>query len=581
MALDAVTVSELANELNSTLRGCRIDKIYQPSKCEIFFATRVNNKNTRIKISISSKPYIYLTDEKQTNPDKAPMFCMLLRKHLSGAKILSVSAPQDERIIIISLESINEMGDIVKRTIVLELMGRNSNFILCDENNRILDCIKRVDYESSSERPLLPGLFYNQPPKPEKISLSAISSEEFMRCLKNAPDIPVSKWLADTFSSISPLISRELAFRACGDIDAVISRLSESQAESMANDVVSLHTGNHAPYLIFCEGESLPFEFSFMPITQYGNAVSKKCADYCSMLAEFFDKREYYARLEQAKNELRKIITTFRQRLSKKLAEQTAELQQAKEREYLKRHADLIMANIGTIHRGQSSAKVTDWFDEAQPTVEIKLDVKMNAHQNAQKYYKLYSKRKNAESVLTVKLAEGQSELFYLDSILDETTRACDISELAEIKEELQENGYIKSAAKQKKKAQTISKPAEYRTTGGFSVFVGKNNRQNEYLTLKAAFKSDIWFHVKNAPGAHVILVCDGRQPSDSDLTQAAEIAAFHSSISSSVGTAVDYTTVKNVKKLHGGKTGMVNYFNYQTAFVTPDPQKLQSLRIN
>lgn len=581
MALDAVIVSELAKELDNSLRGCRIDKIYQPSKSEIFFATRVNNKNTRIKISLSSKPYIYLTDEKQENPEKAPMFCMLLRKHLSGAKILSVSAPKDERIIIITAESVNEMGDMAQRQIILELMGRNSNFILCDENNRILDCVKRADYESSPDRPLLPGLFYNMPQKPDKISLSELSVADFLKLLAAAPNVPTNKWLTDTFSAMSPLIARDLTFRVDGTVDILTHELSEVQSEELAEISTALYTESKAPFLIYQPGDSVPFEFCFTPILQYGLDVrSVKCESYCAMLAAFFDKREAVARLGQAKNELKKNIVTLKQRLGRKIAEQTSELQQAREREHLKRCADLIMANIADIRRGQPSASVVDWFDEAQPTVEIKLDVKMNAHQNAQKYYKLYSKRKNAEAILSVKIAEEQEELFYLDSILDETDRAADTTELAEIKEELTENGYIKANSKGKKKRLPASKPAEYRTTGGFSVFVGKNNKQNEYLTLKAAFKSDIWFHVKNAPGAHVILVCDGKQPGSADLTEAAEIAAYHSSISEAVGTPVDYTAVKNVKKLHGGKPGMVNYFNYQTAFVTPSVEKLQKLRI-
>ena len=585
MALDSIVISGLAAELNDTLRLCRIDKIYQPSKSEISFSVRVNNKSKRLNIIISGQPAVYLTDEKRENPEKAPMFCMLLRKHLIGSKILSVTQPEAERIIIMELECINELRDIVNKKIIIELMGRNSNFILCDHDMRIIDCMRKSDYEACAEHPVLPGLFYKFPAKPRKADPFSIDERQFDSLLAQQcteKELTADMWLMNNFMSVSPLTAREAAFRSCSDVKPLLSALTDTQKQALRCqffDIFRNYTNRH-PYLMIKPGEAIPFDFCFMPITQYGSIINKECSSYSEMLSEFFDIRRTNDSLSQMKSAVLKGIKTSRDRLKRKLAEQNAEIEAAKGREILKINADLIMANIYNISRGQNHIKVINLFDEKQSEIDIKLDIKLTPHQNAQKYYKEYAKKKNAEKILSEKLKEGEEELFYLESVIDELSRAESCAEISVIKDELQSEGYLKESIKRKKPDSPAVSSIEYRTPNGFLVLVGRNNKENELLTLKTASKGDIWFHVKNAPGSHVILVTEQKTPSDEDYTISASIAAYHSSVKGSSNIPVDFTEVRNVKKLHGGKTGMVNYFNYKTAFVTPDNGLLPAIRV-
>lgn len=584
MALDSIVISGLTCELNNTLRLCRIDKIYQPSKSEISFSVRVSNKSKRLNIIIAGQPAVYLTDEKRENPEKAPMFCMLLRKHLIGSKILSITQPEAERIIIMELECINELRDIVNKKIIIELMGRNSNFILCDYDMRIIDCMRKSDYEAGAEHPVMPGLFYRFPAIPQKKDPLSIDECEFSYLLARQcteKELTADVWLMNNFMSVSPLVAREISFRACCEVKPLLSKLTGNQRQMLCREFFDIfHNLNSIhPYLMVKPEEAIPFDFCFMPITQYGNIINKECAGYSEMLSEFFDIRRANDSLNQMKAAVLKGIKTSRDRLKRKLAEQNAEIESAKGREILKINADLIMANIYNISRGQNHIRVINLFDEKQPEIDIKLDIKLTPHQNAQKYYKEYAKKKNAEKILTEKLEEGERELFYLESVIDELNRAESCTEISAIRDELQAEGYVKENAKRKKQEVSSFSPIEYRTPNGFSVLAGRNNKENEFLTLKASAKGDIWFHTKNAPGSHVILVTEQRTPSDQDYTIAASIAAYHSSVKGSSNIPVDFTEVRNVKKLHGGKTGMVNYFNYKTAFVTPDKDLLSSMR--
>ena len=586
MPLDALCLSGLVRELNTTLTGAKIDKIYQPGRDEIIFALRSPSGNVKLLVSANpAHPRAQLTELSRENPDKPPMFCMLLRKHLTGGRILDVTQPPLERVVIIRLEALDELGDRVERKVILEAMGRHSNLILVDAEERIIDCLRRVDYEMSEKRQVLPGLLYRLPPTQEKLDPTVLDREELERRLAHAPEqAQADQWLLDTFGGLSPLICRELAHRAGGSTDARLHLMGEEGCNQLLDEleqVVSLvREGNCAPHMIIFDGR--PKDFTFFDIEQYGSAAQLKAYDtFSALLDDFYEQRETQERVRQKGQDLIRTVTSARDRTARKIANQEKELLATLDRDRLRELGDILTSSLYALQRGMKSFRTVDFYDPEGKEIEIRLDPLLTPQQNAAKYYKEYNKAKTAEEMLTIQLEKGHKELDYLNSVLENIKLAEGERDLGEIRQELTETGYMRRQGKAKDRNKKIrSKPMEFVSSTGMRISVGKNNTQNDELTCKQAFKSDIWFHTQKIHGSHVILWTEGGQPDLTSLNEAACLAAWFSQARESSKVPVDYTPVKYVKKPAGARPGMVVYTTYETAWVTPDAELAKKLRV-
>ena len=586
MPLDALCLSGVVAELKPILTGAKIDKVHQPGRDEMILALRLGRGNGRLLLSASpNHPRLQMTELSRENPDAPPMFCMLLRKHLMGGRILSVEQPHLERIVELRLEVLDELGDRKERRLILEAMGRRANLVLVDDQGRIVDCLRRVDGDMSAQRQLLPGLFYRLPPAMEKADPTALDGGEWLRRVEQAPgESRVDHWLLDTFGGWSPLVCREIAFRAGGRVDVTFDELGPQgrvrvaeAAEALLN---SVKENNFTPTVISIEKCSK--DFTFFPAEQYEEAG--ECTVYPSFSAlmdRFYEQRENQERIRQKGQDLIRSVTNARDRTARKLANQQRELEATQDRERLRQFGDIITSNLHTMERGMATLRALDFYDPEGAEVDIKLDPLLTPQQNAAKYYKEYNKAKTAEEMLTIQLEKGRRELDYLNSVLENITLAEGERDLQEIRQELADTGYLRRQIKGRDKGRRLSpKPMEFRSTAGLRISVGKNNMQNDLLTCKQAFKSDIWFHTQKIHGSHVILWTGGAQPDLQSLNEAACLAAWFSQGRESGKVPVDYTQVKYVKKPAGARPGMVVYTTYETAWVTPDESLVKRLRV-
>ena len=586
MPLDALCLSGVVAELKPILTGAKIDKVHQPGRDEIILALRLGRGNGRLLLSASpNHPRLQMTELSRENPDAPPMFCMLLRKHLMGGRILSVEQPHLERIVELRLEVLDELGDRKERRLILEAMGRRANLVLVDDQGRIVDCLRRVDGDMSAQRQLLPGLFYRLPPAMDKADPTALDGAEWLRQVEQAPgESRVDHWLLDTFGGWSPLVCREIAFRAGGRVDITFDELGAQgrvrvaeAAEALLN---SVKENNFTPTVISIEKR--PKDFTFFPAEQYEEAG--ECAAYptfSALMDRFYEQRENQERIRQKGQDLIRSVTNARDRTARKIANQQRELDATQDRERLRQFGDIITSNLHTMERGMATLRALDFYDPEGAEVDIKLDPLLTPQQNAAKYYKEYNKAKTAEEMLTIQLEKGRRELDYLNSVLENITLAEGERDLQEIRQELADTGYLRRQIKGKDKGRRLSpKPMEFRSTAGLRISVGKNNMQNDLLTCKQAFKSDIWFHTQKIHGSHVILWTGGAQPDLQSLNEAACLAAWFSQGRESGKVPVDYTPVKYVKKPAGARPGMVVYTTYETAWVTPDESLVKRLRV-
>ena len=590
MPLDAICLGAVTNELNTVLAGCRIEKVYQPDRDEIVIQTRGQGGARRLLVSIAAgTPRVHFIETARENPAVPPMFCMLLRKHVQGAKIAAVTQPAVERMLSIELDTTDEMGVACKKHLICELMGKHSNVVLCGEDNRIIDAMRRVDGDLSGKRQVLPGLFYRMPPAQDKHDPFAVSGVGLAAAAAQADgEQTLDRFLLNTLLGFSPLLCRELAFRATGDTAKPLGMLSDEERNRLAkvyDDFLAyIEEKRWKPFLLTKSEDSAVFDFTFLPVTQYEGLMNvTQYESFSSLLAAFFEKKGRVERMTRRSSDLHKAVVNARDRLARKLSAQKKELASAHDREKYKRTGELITANLYQLEKGMNKAKVIDYYNKDCPEVEISLDVRLTPQQNAQKYFKLYTKSKTAEEVLTEQIRQGSIELDYLESVLVQLSEAETERDLAQLREELTLSGVLSTKQTRNKKGRqkpVQAKPFHYRTTDGFDIFAGKNNLQNDLLTLKIAFKSDIWFHTQKIHGSHVILVTDGREPTEQAMTEAAMIAAYHSKARSSSMVPVDYTQVRQVKKPAGAKPGMVIYHVYQTAYVTPDETVIEKLRI-
>ena len=586
MPLDALCLSGVVAELKPILTGAKIDKVHQPGRDEMILALRLGRGNGRLLLSASpNHPRLQMTELSRENPDAPPMFCMLLRKHLMGGRILSVEQPHLERIVELRLEVLDELGDRKERRLILEAMGRRANLVLVDDQGRIVDCLRRVDGDMSAQRQLLPGLFYRLPPAMEKADPTALDGAEWLRQVEQAPgESRVDHWLLDTFGGWSPLVCREIAFRAGGRVDVTFDELGPQGrvrvGEAAEALLKTVRENSFTPTVISVEKRTK--DFTFFPAKQYEEAG--ECTAYptfSALMDRFYEQRENQERIRQKGQDLIRSVTNARDRTARKIANQQRELEATQDRERLCQFGDIITSNLHAMERGMATLRAMDFYDPDGGEVEIKLDPLLTPQQNAAKYYKEYNKAKTAEEMLTIQLEKGRRELDYLNSVLENITLAEGERDLQEIRQELADTGYLRRQIKGKDKGRRLSpKPMEFRSTAGLRISVGKNNMQNDLLTCKQAFKSDIWFHTQKIHGSHVILWTGGAQPDLQSLNEAACLAAWFSQGRESGKVPVDYTPVKYVKKPAGARPGMVVYTTYETAWVTPDESLVKRLRV-
>jgi len=578
MALDGVFLRHIKKELCDTLLNARVDKVFQPNRDELILAFRGFDAAHKLLISArANSARINLTKIPVENPLQPPMLCMLLRKKLQGAKLLDIEQPDLERALMLKFDSVNELGDHVELTLAVEIMGRYSNIILVDENGKIIDALKRVDAEMSSERLVLPGLLYRLPPPQDKLSMLECDDMQVMEKIDALPkDMELSKALLSVLQGVSPIVTREVEHNV-GRGNEVLIRSMDASVRDRACFFIrrlidTVREVDGMPYMV-SDAQKKPKDFSFIDIHQYSwtMPVSKKDS-FSGMLDDFYAERDQIERMRVKSADLLRLLSNHTDRLSRKIANQTAELQACAERDIFRVKGDLLSANMYAIEKGAKSVTLQNFYDESLAEIEIVLDPAMTPQQNAQKYYKNYRKAKTAEEKLTEQIELARTDLEYLDSVFESLSLAQNERDLNEIRAELADQGYAKRQrnAKKSQKAPAVSAPLKFTTSEGFTVFVGRNNRQNDKLTMKDSNNNDIWFHTKNIPGSHTVLVTDGRQPTDKAMEEAAILAAKYSRAKDSSQVPVDYTQIRHVFKPQGAKPGMVNYVNYKTVFVDP-----------
>lgn len=584
MPLDAVFLTGLTRELETRITGAKIDKVQQPERDLLLLSLRTHDGNARLLVNGGvGSARVHLTQGSFENPQEPPMFCMLLRKHLVGARIESLVQPDFERLLILNLDARDEMGAAVKKQLVVEMLGRQSNVILVGPEGHIIDCMRRVDSAMSEVRPVLPGMLYRLPPRQEKPVLFETDAER-RRALLAAVEtgVAVDKWLLNTFSGLSPLTCRELCHRAFGESSPRFPSMTEAQRDALlaALEELTLRVAAGAlePTMLL-DGEQ-PKDFSFWPVMQYEGALTcTQCESFSALLDEFYLRRDKAEAMRRKSQALTRSVKTARDRTAKKLALQQEELQRSTDREALRRKADLITANLYRMKKGDRTLVTQDFYAEGCPEVEIPLDPLKTPQQNAAKLYKAYQKAKTAEAHLTKLIAEASQSLNYLNSVLDELARAEGERDLAEIRAELRATGYLRREKANKREKTQPRAPLRFISSAGYEILVGRSNTQNDELTHRIARRTDIWLHTQKVHGSHVIIRARDTQPDDQTVSEAASLAVYYSQARGGGKTPVDYTMVRFVRKPSGALPGMVLYTEYQTCMAESDETLVERLK--
>ena len=578
MALDGIFLRHIKTELERILVDSRVSQVYEPNRDELIINLRTFEGNKRLLLSTrADSPRIGITDYSVENPEKPPMFCMLLRKRLTSAKLTAIRQPGLERMLFLDFDSVNELGDKVKLTLAVEIMGKHSNIVLIDGDGVIVDALKRVDVTLSSKRLVLPSLIYEMPPSQDKLSIETESTESIVDAIGNSEESRLDKAVLNTLTGVSPIICREISYISTGapDTDKDLMNSAEWQTLKSAVEALKEEVLNPKSYAVTLKNsQGKLFDFAFMPISQYGDSVEKfEFESFCKALDAFYHIRESFERMRVKSHALSKLVSNNIERLARKISVQKVELTKCQDREILRQKGDLIGANMHLIKKGAPYADVINFYDENADTIRIALDVTKTPQQNAQKYYKDYAKAKTADKMLRVQIENSSEELSYLETVADEISRAESEQDLSSIRQELISEGYLKEnkSEKNNRKAKTL-KPdfREFETSDGFKVLVGRNNRQNDLLTLKTANKNDLWFHTKDIPGSHTVVITEGREVSEQTIMEAAQIAAYFSKAKDSSQVPVDYTLIRRVNKPQGAKPGKVIYTEQKTVYVTP-----------
>lgn len=556
MALDGIFLHHLKNEISDFAVDSRVDKIHQPSRDELVITLRSREGSRRLLISCNAdSARIHFTDFPPENPSKPPMFCLLLRKRLTGAWVTSIVQEDLERILRINFSGTDELGDKVSYALIVEIMGRYSNIIFVDKDNKIIDSVKRIDENKSQVREILPGLIYTAPPKQDKLNIFTCDTDVIREKIRGS-NKGLFKAYMDTLKGISPIVCRELE-----------NGLSVDEFKHQAE--------NPVPTVVISD---TPKDFSFIDIKQYDHLAVIRHYDTFSQLLDFFYyERVRLMRIKARSADLFKKVNTLQERAVRKALNRAQELEDCKDKETYRLFGDLINANQYRLEKGAPFYDLENYYDDNK-IIRIPADVTLTPAQNAQKYYKEYRKKQVAETKLSQFISDANAEAQYFETVLDALSRAETDSEITEIKSELSQQGYIKKSS-DKRKNQKALKPMRFKTRDGFSVLVGRNNMMNDRLTLKTARNYDTWFHVQDSAGSHVICETSGREITDEAIHDCAVIAAYFSKARESSNVAVDYTLVKNIKKPNGAKPGYVIYDPYKTEFATPTFEETESLR--
>ena len=584
MALDGIFLYLLRQELCEALVGARVEKIYQPTREEVVLSFRGMKGNHKLLLSAkSSGARLHLTGLAVENPKQPPMLCMLMRKTIGSGRLTDITQSGFERVLHLCFETTDELGDPTNVTLVAELTGRNANLILLDGANKIIDAVKRVGPDKSSVRTVLPGLSYQSPPPQDKLPITAGWERITSAILDTERDIILAKRIGEVLEGASPLLCRELCDAALQGSDALLSALDDGDRARLGQVLCKLQEDveqcNTSPILLQTQEGELK-EFYCFDIAQYGSLYQKVPQQNLSELLDaFYGRRDARDRMRQRMSDFERTITARIERVERKLSAQRQELLECRDRDFLRVAGDLISSSLHLLHKGMDSVTLENYYEEGMPPLSIKLDPKLTPVANAQKYYRDYRRAATAEKMLGELIASAEEELSYLDSVYDLMQRATSEQELAAIREELSQSGYLRHTGGKKQKSAPLS-PLQYRSSDGFVILSGRNNLQNDRLTLKDSRKEDIWLHTQRIPGSHTVIITGGREVPDSTLTEAAVIAATNSKARGSKKVPVDYTLIKNVRKQPGAKPGMVIYDSFKTAFVDPDEAVASSLKV-
>ncbi len=597
MALDGALLSVIIKELSEVALGSRVEKLYQPSQEELVIVLRLTgavepygNSVKLLLCSGANSPRIQFTRSSIENPKVPPMLCMLLRKRIGAARLVGIRQLGLDRAVFFDFDATDELGDPSPVTIAVELMGRHSNIIAINRDGEVIDAVRRITGETSSVRQVLPGIRYALPPSQNKLDPRAVSAEEMVdSVLAESPDSQLQKRLIGCIEGISPLVCRELVFLSAGSVDAACCDLDSAGRERLLAQLEMLRGILISPpdgcYMLQ-NGEGRPMDFSFLPVTQYGALATLKKYPSCSaMFDDFYRERGASDRMKQRSHELLRHVENISERIARKLGNQRLELEQSRSRDELRVCGDILNANLYRLEKGMTSCELENFYEDGAPLMRIKLDPALTPVQNAQKYYNEYRKACTAEKKLTELIASGESDASYIESVLGLIVRARTEADLNSLRDELHQQGFVKSRGQRSTKNGKSVKseklpPLRYRSTDGFEILSGRSNLQNDQLTLKQSRPWDIWLHTQKIPGSHTIIITNGEAVPNSTLEQAAIIAAYNSNARESTRVPVDYTNVKNVKKPNGAKPGMVIYSTYSTAIVTPDGALVESLAV-
>lgn len=557
MAFDGMMMTMVKKELNAALKGARVSQIYQPARDELVFAFRAFDGTRKLLIRLSDAPRVHLSACSIENPPVPPMMCMLLRKRLCGARLSDVTQPKNERVLCLCFEALSEIGDRENLRLYIEVMGRYSNAILVDGEGRVVDSIRRIDFSQSEERVLLPKMSYELPAMQDKLCVEECSTREICERIRSLGGD--DKAVLSAVQGISPIAARELCCRAA-------STGMEEQIDALRGMIAA---GKAEPTMV-CRADGSPMDFCFMEVRQYGDTLPVRRFDtYGELLDAFYGERDRLARMKAKSADLNRLLANAVDRLSRKINLQKADLKKSADREELRIKGDLLQANLYRIPKGSSAVTVENYYAEDNAPITIALNPAISPAMNAQRFYKEYNKAKTREVMLTGQIAKASEEIAYLESVQDTLSRCESEAELSAVREELREQGYLRASKGAKRREKPLP-PLEYSSTDGFCILVGRNNVQNDQLTLRFASKSDLWLHTKNIPGSHVIILAQGRAISDDAIREAAAIAAAHSKAKDSAQVPVDYAFVKYVSKPSGAKPGKVIYVNNKTVYVTP-----------
>ena len=570
MAFDSFFLRAVLGEIRDAAIGSRVEKIHQPTRDTVLLLLKTLTGRQKLLFAISpTAPRLHFTQQTMENPAQPPMFCMLLRKHLSGGRLTQIHQLPMERWAKFTFECIDEMGDPTEKSLIAELMGRTCNLYLVDKEGRILDCLRRVGLDTVSGRPALPGLYYQKPAPMDKKDLLLATKEDILEVLQAPGADLLCDRLMDSFGGLSPLVCREAALYATGETDARLEGQALLPIAESVGAFFEKYLQNPLP-CVYETSDGTPKQYAFCPLEQYGKYSQKE--SFCALLDSFYSQKDKKEAMAQKSQAVRKTVQNLCQRLQRKLAIQEKELRETYDRERLRQLGDILTANIHKMKKGMTKVLVEDFYDENMATIEVSISPLLSPQQNAAKYYKDYAKQKNAEKELTRQIQIGQTELSYLQSVLHELSRAETDRELEEIKQELQSGGYLRADSSKKQMKQGKLPPLRFESTDGYPIYVGRNNQQNEELTFRLARKDDLWLHAQKVHGSHVIIACGGTTPPDDTITQAAQLAAHYAETAGGQNIPVDVNPVGKIKRLPGGKPGMVIYHSHRTVVVNPYP---------